>query len=56
MLEESHYYFHQAADVLGLEDHLRKILLTPKRVVKVEIVTEGDDGRLMSHLGFRVQR
>ena len=55
MLEESHYYFHQAADVLGLEDHLRKILLTPKRVVKVEIVTEGDDGRLMSHLGFRVQ-
>ncbi len=55
MLEESHYYFHQAADVLGLEEHLRKILLTPKRVVKVEIVTEGDDGRLMSHLGFRVQ-
>jgi glutamate dehydrogenase (NAD(P)+) len=55
MLEESHYYFHQAADVLGLEDHLRTILLTPKRVVKVEIVTEGDDGRLMSHLGIRVQ-
>jgi glutamate dehydrogenase (NAD(P)+) len=55
MLEESHYYFHQAADVLGLEDHLRTILLTPKRVVKVEIVSEGDDGRLMSHLGFRVQ-
>ena len=55
MLEESHYYFHQAADVLGLEDHLRTILLTPKRVVKVEIVNEGDDGRLMSHLGFRVQ-
>jgi glutamate dehydrogenase (NAD(P)+) len=24
-------------------------------VVKVEIVTEGDDGRLMSHLGIRVQ-
>ena len=55
MLEESHHYFHLAADVLGLEDNLRTILLTPKRVVKVEIVTEGDDGRLMSHLGFRVQ-
>jgi hypothetical protein len=30
-----------------LEDHLRTILLTPKHVVKVEIVTEGDDGRLL---------
>ena len=30
-----------------LEDHLRTILLTPRRAVKVEIATEGDDGRLM---------
>ena len=55
MLEESRAYFHEAADLLGLSDRIRQILLTPKRVIKVELVTECDDGRLQSHLGFRVQ-
>ena len=40
MLEESHYYFHKAADILGLTTKIRDILLTPHRVVKVELVTE----------------
>ena len=44
MLEESHFYFHKAADILGLSAKLREILLSPMRVIKVEIVTEGDDG------------
>ncbi len=55
MLEESHYYFNKAADVLGLSDKVRRIALTPYRVVKVEIVTEDDRGELMHHLGYRVQ-
>lgn len=55
MLEESHYYFHQAAKVLGLSDRLCDILLSPFRVVKVVVVTEGDDGKLLHHSGFRVQ-
>jgi glutamate dehydrogenase (NAD(P)+) len=55
MLEESRVYFHKAADVLGLPSKLREILLSPFRVVKVEIVTEGDDGKLKHHLGYRVQ-
>ncbi|MEA3278120.1 MAG: Glu/Leu/Phe/Val dehydrogenase dimerization domain-containing protein [Pseudomonadota bacterium] len=55
MLEESHYYFNKAADVLGLSAKVKEILLTPHRVVKVELVTEGEDGRLKHHLGFRVQ-
>ena len=55
MLEESHYYFHQAADVLALSSKLRDILLSPFRVVKVVVVTEGDNGKLMHHSGFRVQ-
>ena len=55
MLQESHYYFHRAADVLKLEDRIREIVLSPFRTVKVEIVTEGDDGKLLHHLGFRVQ-
>ena len=55
MLEESHYYFNQAADVLDLSDNIRRIALTPFRVVKVEIVTEDDQGQLMHHIGYRVQ-
>lgn len=55
MLEESHYYFNKAADVLGLSPTIREILLTPRRMVKVEVVTQGCDGRLRHNLGFRVQ-
>ena len=55
MLEASHHYFHKAAAVLELSDKIRNILLTPKRVVKVEIITEKDDGELLKHIGFRVQ-
>jgi glutamate dehydrogenase (NAD(P)+) len=55
MLHDVNLFFQKAADILGLNECIRKILLTPQRVVKVEIVTEGDDGRLMHHLGFRVQ-
>jgi glutamate dehydrogenase (NAD(P)+) len=55
MLEESHFYFTKAADVLDLPPRIREILLAPHRVVKVEIVTESDDGSLLHHFGYRVQ-
>lgn len=55
MLKESHLYFHKAADVLGLQDNVRTILLTPRRSVKVGIAIEGEDGKLHSYEGYRVQ-
>ena len=55
MLAESHFYFHKAADVLGLSDEVRTILLTPRRTVKIGIAIEGEDGRLHSYEGYRVQ-
>jgi len=55
MLEESHYYFGRAADVLGLSPKIREILLTPRRVVKVELIIEGNDGALQHYIGFRAQ-
>jgi glutamate dehydrogenase (NAD(P)+) len=55
MLEATKLFFHRAADYLELDDKLRDILLTPSRVVRVEIITEGDDGDLKHHLGYRVQ-
>ena len=55
MLAESHFYFHKAADVLGLSDKIRTILLTPRRSVKVEVVIEGEKGDLQVYEGYRVQ-
>jgi glutamate dehydrogenase (NAD(P)+) len=55
MLAASHSYFHKAADVLGLPDKVRTILLTPHRTVKVGIAIEGEDGELQSYEGYRVQ-
>ncbi len=55
MLDDSHYYFNKASDVLGLSDRVREILITPRRVVKVEIVTEDDAGELIHYVGYRTQ-
>jgi len=55
MLEDAKYYFQKAADVLGLPDRIREILITPIRVVKVDLVFDDDDGKLQHYLGFRVQ-
>ncbi len=55
MLEESHYYFNKAAKILDLTSKVKDILITPRRVVKVELVTEGKDGGILHHIGFRVQ-
>lgn len=55
MLETTNRFFHRAADHLELNEQLRDILLTPNRVVRVEIVTESDAGGLHHHLGYRVQ-
>ena len=55
MLEESRYYTSRATEVLDLSERIRQILVTPRRVVKVETIIEDDSGKLVHHLGFRVQ-
>jgi glutamate dehydrogenase (NAD(P)+) len=55
MLNTVNQFFNRAADHLGLNEQLREILLTPNRVVKVDIVTDSDAGGLHHHLGYRVQ-
>ncbi len=51
MIEQVHHYFHRAAVVLDISPTVREILLAPRRTIKVEIVTEGDDGKLKHHFG-----
>jgi glutamate dehydrogenase (NAD(P)+) len=48
-------YFNKAADHLELSDSMRRLLVTPKREVQVEVPVEMDDGRLETLIGFRVQ-
>jgi glutamate dehydrogenase (NAD(P)+) len=55
MLDNVSFFFNRAADHLEVNEQLRNILLTPRRVVRVEIVTESDSGGLLHHLGYRVQ-
>lgn len=47
--------FEVAADLIGLEDYMRRILLMPFRVVAVEVPVPMDDGRIDVFRGFRVQ-
>ena len=52
---KSHFYLHKAADVIGLSDTVRTIVLTPHRTVKAGIAIEGENGELQSYEGYRVQ-
>ena len=55
MLSDSHFFFNKAADVIGLEDKVRQILLSPRRSIKVEIAIEDSNNELQHFTGFRVQ-
>jgi glutamate dehydrogenase (NAD(P)+) len=48
-------YFDHAADELGLSPNMRKLLLTPKREVQVQLAIERDNGDLETFIGYRVQ-
>jgi len=47
--------FDDAAEKLGLDDGVRKVLRTPTREVTVNIPVQLDDGRLEVFTGYRVQ-
>jgi len=47
--------FDEAADRLGLDDGLRKILREPSKEITVHIPVQLDDGRLEVFTGYRVQ-
>ena len=48
-------YFHDAADVIGIPQDLRKLLLTPQRKVEVQVAIPRDDGTIGTFIGYRVQ-
>jgi glutamate dehydrogenase (NAD(P)+) len=48
-------YFNRAADRIQLSENMRKLLLTPKREVQVQVAIERDDGQIATFVGYRVQ-
>ena len=53
--EATQHYFHQAADQLQMPDWTRKLLVTPKREVSVQVAFERDNGNMDTLIGYRVQ-
>jgi ABC-type uncharacterized transport system substrate-binding protein len=53
--EATQHYFHQAADQLQMPDWMRKLLITPKREVSVQVAFERDNGSIDTLVGYRVQ-
>ena len=48
-------YFRRAADELDLSDGTRRLLLTARREVQVQIPVELDSGEVATFIGYRVQ-
>jgi glutamate dehydrogenase (NAD(P)+) len=53
--EATSHYFDQAAELLDVPQNIRKLLVTPDREVRVEVVIELDSGEIGNFIGFRVQ-
>jgi glutamate dehydrogenase (NAD(P)+) len=53
--EAEQQYFHRAADHLGISPNIRKLLITPKREVQVQVAIERDSGEVATYIGYRVQ-
>ncbi|MEQ1826865.1 MAG: Glu/Leu/Phe/Val dehydrogenase dimerization domain-containing protein [Pirellula sp.] len=53
--EATNFYFNQAADKLKMGESMRRLLITPKREVTVQVAFEKDNGTVETVLGYRVQ-
>jgi glutamate dehydrogenase (NAD(P)+) len=53
--ENTNRLFDKAADVIDLDEGMRRILKTPFREIKVEVPVRLDDGHIEVFIGYRVQ-
>jgi glutamate dehydrogenase (NAD(P)+) len=53
--DATRFYFDQAADQMDLSDNVRRLLVTPKREVQVQVAVERDNGEIHTYIGYRVQ-
>jgi len=53
--DSTQLYFNLAADLMDLSENIRRLLLTPKREIQVQVAIERDNGEIITLLGYRVQ-
>ena len=53
--EAATFFFHKAADRLGLNDHRREILASSYRELAVQVPVRMDDGGIQVFRGYRIQ-
>ncbi|HVW38000.1 MAG TPA: Glu/Leu/Phe/Val dehydrogenase dimerization domain-containing protein, partial [Pirellulales bacterium] len=53
--DSTQLYFDRAADLMDLSENIRRLLLTPKREIQVQVAIERDNGEIATWLGYRVQ-
>lgn len=54
-LGSTHRYYDRACDVLEIGEHHRRILRTPHREIRAEVIIEMDDGSMNQFMAYRVQ-
>lgn len=53
--ETTKHFLQQAFDILGLDEDMARMLITPSRELRVELTLRRDDGSIGNYLGYRVQ-
>jgi glutamate dehydrogenase (NAD(P)+) len=53
--ETTQHFLQQAFEILGVDDDMRRILITPSRELRVELTLRRDDGTVSDFIGYRVQ-
>ncbi|HWC90301.1 MAG TPA: Glu/Leu/Phe/Val dehydrogenase dimerization domain-containing protein [Pirellulales bacterium] len=53
--DSTQLYFNRAADHIDLSENIRRLLVTPKREVQVQVTIERDNGEIATYIGYRVQ-
>jgi len=54
-LDATKHYIKEAAKLLGFSDRLEKMLISPYRIIKTNVVIELDNGNIGTYLGYRIQ-
>lgn len=53
--ETTQRFLQQAFDILGVDEDMRRMLVTPSRELRVELTLRRDDGTIGDFIGYRVQ-
>jgi len=53
--DTTQHFLQQAFEILGVDEDMQRILITPSRELRVELTLRRDDGTLGDFIGYRVQ-